>query len=129
MTKPWSFGFLLPHLHLRSSVEFGPVAIVPSRDARLVALATDARGVRQLVENLTDQFGERIAPSALLYRSDKPASVDYYALACFRNCLALCSVIDGTIFQLGGGTAGYPVWSDYFDFYPYTVDTSGELTA
>jgi hypothetical protein len=129
MTELWSFGFLLPHLHLRNSVEFGPVAMVPSGDQRLVALANDTPGVRQLVENLTDQFGERIAPSALLFRSDKPASVDYYALACFRNCLALCSVIDGTIFQLSGGTAGYPVWSDYFDFYPYTVDTSGQLTA
>jgi len=129
MPKLWSFGFLLPHLHLRRSVEFGPVAIVPSGDERLIALANETQGIRQLVENMTDQFGERIAPSALLFRSDKPASVDYYALACFRNCLAICSVIDGTIFQLSGGTAGYPVWSDYFDFYPYTVDRSGKLTA
>jgi len=125
----WLFGYLMPGLHLAEPVEFGPVAVVPPTDPRVRSLVANNKGVASLVGRVTNQFDEPISPASLLYRADKPATVDHYALASFRNCLALCSVIDGTVFALGRGSSRYALWSDHFDFYPYTSDAEGNLSS
>jgi hypothetical protein len=129
MSGTWEFGYLLPHVAFSESIENGPVALVPHDDPRLRALAQASFGVNQLLTRFTDQFGEELQPSALLLASGRPATVDYYAVTTFRNCVAISSVIDGWVRQLTGGNAGYPLWSDYFDFYPFTVDADGDLSA
>jgi hypothetical protein len=123
------FGYLLPHVGFSEPIENDSVALVPHNDPRLLALAQASPGVRQLLTGFTDQFGEKIQPSALLLASDRPATVDYYAIASFRNCVAVSSIVDGWVRQLTGGNAGYPLWSDYFDFYPFTVNADGDLSA
>jgi len=47
----------------------------------------------------------------------------------FRNAIAISSIIDGHSFRLSCGRAGYPLWSDYFDFYAFTATTDEELKA
>jgi hypothetical protein len=129
MNSPWNFAYLLPHTLVRSSIECGPLALVPPNDARIKGLASANSGIAKLMSSFTDQFGDRIEPSAILVHSGSPASVDFYAVASFRNAIAMSSVVDGMSFQLSGGSANYPVWSDYFDFYPFTVATDGDLIA
>lgn len=129
MNGIWEFGYLLPHVGFNESIENGPVALVPCNDPQLLGLAKTFFGVNQLLTRFTDQFGETIRTSALLLTSDRPATVGYYAVASFRNCVAISSIIDGWVKQLTGGNAGYPLWSDYFDFYPFTVTADGDLSA
>jgi len=129
MNGTWEFGYLLPHVGFSEPIENGPVALVSHNDPRLLGLAQASFGVNQLLTRFTDQFGEEIQPSALLFASDRPATVDYYAVTSFRNCVAISSIIDGWVRELTGGNAGYHLWSDYFDFYPFTVDAGDDLAA
>ena len=69
--------------------------------------------------------GRAVNPSALLVRSDAQKSVDFQAIVSFRNTVAISSIIDAWCFQLTGAGACYPLWSDYFDFYPFTETTDG----
>lgn len=120
---------MIPHAGFDKTIERGPVALVPPEDSRLAELITNNRGVSQLTSNFTDQFGRRVTPSAVLIRSDAPKCIDFYAIAAFRNCIAISAVIDAWVYELTGGNAGYPLWADYYDFYPFTVGENGALMA
>ena len=121
MTTTWEFAYLLPHAALEKPVENGHLALVPPSDGRLLALSNKHKTVRKLTSKFKDQFGRKVEPSALLIRADAPKSAyDFYAVVSFRNIVAISSIIDAWGFQLAGGSAGYPLWSDYFDFYPFS---------
>ena len=126
MSATWEFAYLVPHAAFPDSVENDYLALVPSNDGRLQDLARTHPAVRQLCSSFTDQFGCDFAPSAILIRPDAPNTVDFYAVAAFRNAIAISSIIDGWTFRLGGGNANYPLWSDHFDFYPFTATPNGD---
>ena len=127
MSVDWEFGFLLPHTDFPKAIVHEPLALVPPSDSRLLQLASQSKGVKALVENFRDQFGTSIRPSALLFQKTIPASTDFYAHVCFRNIIAISSIIDSCTTRLSGGSARYPSWTDYFDFYPFTVSSDDEL--
>jgi hypothetical protein len=129
MTATWEFAYLIPHAGFDKAIERGPLALVPPKDSRLAELITNNCGVSQLTTKFTDQFGRRVTPSALLIRSDAPESIDFYAVAGFRNCITISAVIDAWVHKLAGGNAGYPLWADYYDFYPFTAGKDGALMA
>jgi hypothetical protein len=129
MPRDWNLAYLLPHTRFDEPTEHGPLALVPPGDSRLVELASTSRAVASLTSRFTDQFGEKIKPSAILIRSDAPKDIDFYAVVCFRNAVAIASIIDAASFQYSGGRAGYPQWSDYFDLYAFTATTDDELAA
>jgi hypothetical protein len=129
MSSPWTFLFLIPHIGFAKPIEHNPFAIVPHDDPRLVALAKTSIAIDRLLNRFTDQFGENIQPSALVMAPDYSKKVDYYAVASFRNCIAICGIVDAWVRNLTGGNAGYPSWSDYFDFYPFTTNSDGDLAA
>lgn len=76
---------------------------------------------------MADAFGRVARPSALLIYADAPENIGFAAVLDFRNSIAISSLIDGLSLQLSGGNAGYPQWSDYFDFYSYTPTAEGDL--
>jgi hypothetical protein len=120
MSATWKLLFVLPHAAFGEPIESEYLALVRLEDSRLEDLCRQHATVARLVENSSDQFKRKIAPSALLLRSDAPKSVlDYYAVASFRNLVALSSVIYAWTKQLAGGCANYPLWSDYLDLYPF----------
>ncbi len=125
----WHLAYLMPHTKFDAPIEHGPLALVPPADHRLVELAAKSKAVDVLVSRTTDQFGEAIEPSAILIRSDAPKDIDFYAVASFRNAVAIASIIDAATRQYSGGRAGYPQWSDYFDLYAFTATTDGNLMA
>lgn len=125
MSADWHFAFLMPSLAFREPIQNEHLAIVPFPDSRLKSLTKSQPAVKKLLSNFRDQFGTRIKPSAMLIHSNAPSSVDFQAVIAFRNTVAISSIIDARSIQLGGGNAGYPVWSDYFDFYPYTATKQG----
>jgi hypothetical protein len=129
MASDWKLAYLLPHTHFDEPVEHGPLALVPPKDSRLIELASTSAAVASLTSRFTDQFGVKIDPSAILLRTDAPKDIDFYAVVCFRNAVAVASVIDAVSFRYSGGRAGYPQWSDYFDLYAFTATTDGNLAA
>lgn len=129
MTVQWDFAYLIPHASFEKPIERGHLALVPPGDIRLAALINSNRGVAQLTSRFTDQFGRAVKPSAILVRSDAPKSIDFYAVASFRNSIAISAVIDAWVYRLAGGNAGYALWADYFDFYPFTAGKDGTLMA
>ena len=128
-TPEWQFAYLMPHTDFEEPIEHGPLALVRHDDERLKALADTSKAVNKLLTSFTDQFGECEKPSAILVRSDALPKIDFYAVASFRNAIAISSIIDGTATQLAGGTADYPLWSDSFDLYAFTVTISDDLKA
>ena len=127
MTTEWDFVYLVPHARFKKPIERGPLALVPPGDLRLSTMASASPAVAKLIHGFTDQFGDKVEPSAILIQSDAPKTVDFFAIASFRNAIAISAVIDAWVFQLSGGNAGYPVWADYFDLYPFTATTDGKL--
>lgn len=128
-TPEWQFAYLMPHTDFDAPIGHGPVAIVRSDDPRLTEIASRSEAVKKLVTSFTDQFGEAEVPSAILVRSDALPKIDFYAIASFRNAVAISSMIEAAAFVLVGGSAGYPRWSDYFDLYAYTVTRDDNLKA
>jgi hypothetical protein len=122
----WRFAYLVPHITFREPIENDYLALVPPSDARLLGLSATHEAVRVLTQNLTDQFGRSVEPSALLVHQNAIASVDFYAVLSFRNAIAVSSLVDGWSLMIGGGTAHYPLWSDYFDLYPFTASKKGD---
>jgi hypothetical protein len=119
----------MPHTDFNEPIEYGPLALVPHNDQRLIELADSSKAVDKLLTSFTDQFGVREQPSAILVRSNALPKIDFYAVACFRNAIAISSIIEGSATQLAGGTAGYPLWSDSFDLYAFTITLSDNLMA
>jgi hypothetical protein len=129
MSTDWNFYYLMPHVGFKEPIEHGPLALVPPNDQRLMSLAQASPAVQALTSRFTDQFGHGVSPSAILIRKGVPKTVDFYAVVGFRNAIAISSLIDGHSYRLQKGTAGYPLWSDYFDFYAFTVTTDDNLVA
>ena len=127
MSTIWEFAYLLPHAAFSEPIENEFLAIVPPTDDRLKDLARQHAAIGKLTTKFTDQFGRAVNPSALLVRSDAPESVDFHAVVSFRNTVAISSIIDAWVWRLQspGVSAHNPLWSDYFDFYPFTETKDG----
>ena len=125
MKVTWHFAYLMPHTAFSEPIENDFLALVPPGDTRLKNLARQQPAVHKLTSTFADQFQRPINPSALLVRSDAPKSVDFHAVASFRNSIAISSIVDAWCFQMSGGSCGYPLWSDFFDFYPFTATKNG----
>jgi hypothetical protein len=128
-SESWDFAYLVPHAQFEEPIECGPLVLVPPDDARLQHLARSSAAVARLTSRFTDQFGAKMQPSAILIRSSAPQDVDFYAVVSFRNAVAIAAVIKGLTLRFSKATGARPLWSDYFDFYPFTATPDGHLAA
>ncbi|WP_417746708.1 hypothetical protein [Rosistilla oblonga] len=117
----------MPQVSFSDPIENQYLALVPIGDPRFVAIANSCKATNALTSRLTDAFGRDTRPSALLIHANAPENIGFAAVLDFRNAIAISSLIDGLSLQLSGGNAGYPQWSNYFDFYSYTPTTDGNL--
>lgn len=117
----WLFAYLMPHTGFLQPIEHYPLALVPPNDPRLIENEATSKAVSQLTSNFSDQFGKKVRPAALLVYADALKSMNFYKVLCFRNAVAVASIIDAATMQYSGGRVGYPQWADYFDLYAFTV--------
>lgn len=117
----WSIFFVLPNVIIHESAGNEYISIVPCSDPRVGESISTNPFAKALIENFEDQFGRRIYPSALIVKDDAP---DYLknidALTGFRNALAISTIIKGHEHSLTSRFVAYPLYSDFFDFYPVT---------
>ena len=126
MSHSWNFGYAMPNAGFTEPVENDFLAIVPSSDDRWKRIAKTSVAARLLRDRFTDQFARPVKPCALLIRADAPKDVEFYAVVCFRNAVAISSIVDGMCWHLDRGMGHHPLWTDYFDFYPYTASTDSD---
>jgi len=103
------------------------VSIVPNSDSRVEQSISTNPFAKALVGIFEDQFGRKIYPVALIVNDDAP---DYLrnidALTGFRNALAISTIIKGHEHSLTSSFVAYPLYSDFFDFYPLTVSRDND---
>ncbi len=118
----WSVIFVMPNINIREAVGNEHISIVPFDDHRVSECTSASPFCKALIENFEDEFGRQVYPSALIINDDAPASVRHIeAIVGFRNALALSAIIRGHEHRLTSTFVAYPLYSDYFDFYPMTV--------
>ena len=125
-SKRWQWGFLLHNLTCKQPFGSDYLAIAPHTDTRVQAIVANSSLGQSLLENFTDQFEHKTHPSVLIIREDAPESVRHIdAVVSFRNVFAFSCLIRSWQQNIGGPSACYPLFSDYFDFYPITLDADG----
>ena len=127
----WIIIFALPDLNLTESIGNENIAIVPHNDSRIVEITKQSSYAKALVDNFGDQFGRKKYPSLLIISDTAPQHMrDIDAIVGFRNILALSTIIMGHEHSFTSTFVAYPLYSDYFDFYPISItkDDDGFLT-
>jgi hypothetical protein len=118
----WEFIFLLHNLDLKEAFESDFMAIVPNNDARMSKISADVPAVASLVHNFTDQRGNHRPPCALIIRKDPPSRIrSFEAILSFRNIFALSCLLYAWPRTIGRPNVFFPLWSDFFDFYPISL--------
>jgi len=118
----WIIIFALPDISLIESIGNENIAIVPHDDSRIIEIMKQGSYAKALVENFYDQFGRKKYPSLLIISDTAPQHIrDIDAIVGFRNILAISTIITGHEHSLTNTFVAYPLYSDYFDFYPITI--------
>src|SRR5262249_12628729 len=120
----WVFILLFHNLSVDTAIGNDYIVIVPTTDPRIEGLKNRSPAFCRLISNFVDQFQNPLQPSLLLLRRD--IYPDYRLLRAFRNALSFCSIVKAWEHILGGNphtTNDYVRFSNYFDFYPYTLST------
>jgi len=121
----WEIIFLLPNLGLRESVGNENIAIVSNNDPRVIKITSLDKTSKSLVENFEDQFGRKRYPTLLLInRNASDFLREKDTIVGFRNVFALSSIIKGHEHSLTSDFVACPLFSDYFNFYPITINRS-----
>jgi len=127
----WIILFVLPDLCVSESIGDENIAIVPHDDSRVMEIVKQSPYAKAFVENFEDQLGRKHYPSFLISSAIAPPHLkNIDALVGFRNIVALTTIIKGHEHSLKSTFVSFPLYSDYFDFYPITIskDDDGFLT-
>ncbi len=125
--KMWSIFFVLPNISLNEAVGNENIAIVPHDDSRVNTDIANSPFAKSLVGKFEDQFGRKVNPSLLIINDKAPDSIKgIEAIVGFRNAFALSTIIRGHEHRLTSTFVAYPLYSDYFDFYPITISKKND---
>jgi hypothetical protein len=126
-TKEWEIIFLIPNIGLREPFWNDRIAVAAYDDPRVVEIVASSKWARYLVTNFEDQFRRRLQPAVLLLRKDVSAKLrEIDAIVAFRNIFAISSIIKGHEHSLKARFVAYPLYSDYFDFYPISISRKND---
>jgi hypothetical protein len=118
----WLFFGLLHNLTVKSSIGNNYISVAPLTDPRVDSLRKRSPAFCKFVESFTDQFERQRHPSLLLLRKRKNVPPRPEGVLDFRNALAISSITQAWERYLGWGSQfDHLRFSNYFDFYPYTL--------
>src|ERR1700694_5869264 len=126
MSDPWRLIVVLPNLPLKNAKEFAPFAFVPNDDERLKAIRRTTKAAAALLKNFKNNFGRSCPPSALImHQSAADHFRDWNVVVDLRNAFAIASICRGWQHKIGNLNVWWPLYSDYFDFYPFRPHADG----
>ena len=118
----WEILFAIPNINLTEPLESKFIAIVPSNDNRILNIIIQHPKTKYLINRFTDQFNREVSPSFLIIRSDSPNRLWHIdAIMDFRNVFATSIILYGWQDILRSPNVFYPLYSNYFNFYPITI--------
>src|SRR5205807_634811 len=115
----WVPMFALPNITVRDAIEVDGFALVSLRDQRLQQLAQDQPAFQTYLSNFTNEFGDPVDPSIILWRDDAPEryrGVD--AIAGFRDAIAMAVILYAWARVLRYDNNFGIKYADYFSVYP-----------
>jgi len=118
----WTILFALPNLNLKEPVGNYHISIVPHSDPRIKEFTSDSELAEIFVNNFEDQYRKKCLPSFLIKNEDS-LPIGNYGIVCYRNALALSTIIKGYEHYFAHPHRAYPIYSDNFDFYPLTISS------
>ena len=119
----WKFGWILPNVSVEKPYGTEIMKIVPPEDEIVQTLANEHKNVAEIVGRFTNEFGIKFRPSILVYRSDAPKITgrEIAVIVGIRDAIAISSVLKGWSRLLGFESQGDILYSNNFDFYPWTL--------
>jgi hypothetical protein len=118
---------VLPNLLLDKPIETKFVGLLPDTDPRVAEIAKRDPAVFALVNGFFDQKGNKCGVSVLVVDDTAPDSVkNIHALVSFRNIFAISCILRGWQFTVGSLNPNGTLYSDYFDFYPFSPTRDGK---
>ena len=123
----WSIFFVLPNLGLKNQFGNDNIAIVPHNDSRVTNITSSNPFAKSLFKGFEDQFRRKAYPSALLVNINSSDRIrEPETIVGFRNSFALSTIIKGHEHSLTSSFVAYPLYSDYFDFYPISISRQND---
>jgi hypothetical protein len=118
---------VLPNLRLEKSFETKFVGMLPDTDPRVAEIAKRDPAVYALINGFFDQKGIKCSVSVLVVDDTAPDSIkNLHALVSFRNIFAVSCILRGWQFTVGSLNPNGTLYSDYFDFYPFSPTRDGK---
>jgi hypothetical protein len=123
----WFIFFVLPEIQVKQAIGNNLISIAPHDDPRVKECISSSPYAKALSENFKDQFGKPTKPSFLIAVDTILDSLrKTEAVVGFRNAFALSVIAKGHENYLSNQSVVYPPYSDYFDFYPITVNKNND---
>ena len=118
----WQFTLIFHNLPVAEPIGNNTIRIVSIDDPLVAKIRSRSEEFCQFIDSFKDQFGRSSNPSVLFFNTDiKP---DIESLVSFRNILAISSISRAWARYLSHGSQlEYLKYSDYFDFYPYSLSS------
>lgn len=124
---PWQFLSVLPNLELQETIEAREAAIVPPADERVLALRRENPNVESFLGRFRTTHGQVVNPAVVLRDANaSPAKGTWEAMVGLRNCLSVSTVVHQTALVLLYPGQPRILFSDPFDFYPWSLDRNYE---
>jgi hypothetical protein len=126
INSKWMLIVVVPNLPLKTAKEFAPFAFVPNDDERLKEIRQTSKAAAALLNNFKNNFGRPCPPSALIMEKNAPDRFrEWSVIVDLRNAFAIASICGGWQHKIGNLNVWWPLYSDYFDIYPFYPHSDG----
>ena len=123
----WVFRYVLPSLMITTAFESKYVIIAPFDDPRTQQAISRQSNATRLLTGFINRRSKQIKPAALLVLSNAPESAaSVEALVAFRNLCAISTLLRHWAHSTNEWRPAM-LFSDHFDFYPYTVSENNRI--
>lgn len=124
---PWQVLSVLPNLDLHVAIEARQTAFVPPSDERVVALRAHRPNFDLFLGQFRSAHGNNVDPAVMLLHAEAPDTRrTEEAMVGLRNCLAIATVTHQTAIEMLHPHGHRILFSDPFDFYPWSLDRDYE---
>ncbi len=125
LPSDWVVCLALPNLSVNYTIENEHVALVSSKDQRVLQLRDKHQNLDQYLDRFTDAFGRTIEPGVVISTqsalSEIPAP-NANAFLGFRDLVAVSVTCKNTAQTLNGSSMSSSRWSNTFWIYPWLLD-------
>jgi hypothetical protein len=121
----WQFTLLFHNLPVAESIGNHAIKVIPIDDPLVEEKRSSSEEFCHFIDNFQDQFGRHSKPGLLFIKTEY--GLDVESLISFRNILAVSSISQAWANYLSyGSQLEYLKFSDYFDYYPFSLSLDEE---